>query len=98
MNKYYKRVWLNLEGEGNAFLLAQEGELKIGDCSRIINLELDLPEEHWPDSIDGRIAQIDNVEYKIDTLYEEIKNYRKYLKQEIRKARRHKFTEEKDNV
>lgn len=80
MDKYNSRTWLNIT-KGSAFIEATDDQLSIADCTRIVNLDF------YIESNSSKI-ELDNVEYKIDVLYEEIRAYRKYIKKEIRRERK----------
>ncbi len=80
-DKYYERVWLNAEGGGSAFLLVEEDEFIIGDCSRIVTLEFYFYNT-------SSVKDLDEIEYKLDTLYNSVKEYRKYKLKKIRKLRK----------
>ena len=86
-NKIKERIWLNNEEHGGtAFIQLDNGELKIADCNRIVSLEFYVEEY-------STLKDIDNVEEKIDILYEAVKKYRYFIKRRIKKQRKENGTD-----
>lgn len=83
----YRREFLNLEPDtirdeayGMAAILFDGDNLRISDCRRAITLEFWARDE-------ASLADLDNMDYKIDTLFDVIKEYRTYIKRRNNKLR-----------
>lgn len=88
-DKFYRREFLNREN-GVAFVEADRGNLKIGDCNRITTLDfyVDIDEDPYQSE-----QALSDVEYKIDLLHAVLSDYRRYVKNRIKKARKLKEQE-----
>lgn len=91
--RFYKREFLNNpDKHSGAFIIAKvvkgtgnwvEGSLKLSDCDRIVDLDFS----------GGNSSSRANVEYKVDLLYETVKDFRRNVKAELRRAEKEKSEE-----
>ena len=81
--KYSDRRWINKVPYATAFISfdASDGEMKIADCHKVTVLDFGLSEY-------SKSTAIDNIEYKIEQLYEVISSVRRGLKAQIRSLRK----------
>ncbi len=86
--EYYSREFLNKAGcrGGLGAIRCGEGSIRISDCGESVNLEFWIDDyTEWRD--------VDNIEHKIDVLYDSIKKFRSHIKRKIKK---HKKSKDKD--
>ena len=84
---YYRREWLNKERQGGsstgmAAIRAKEWELSISDCHRTVALDFYIDDDYI------NMPDVNNAEYKIDTLFEVIKQFRSRLKRKVKKIKK----------
>lgn len=86
MTSLYKRTFLNKDqfgsGGGMAAIRIKDSELSISDCNRTISLEFYIDPEYDTEK------DIENIEYKIDTIYDYVAELRKHVKRKIKKTKR----------
>lgn len=79
-----ERHWLNTDKDGGSgFIITKGSEIKIGDCNKMIALDFYIEDGKY---FDEKAA--DNVEYKIDLLFDVVKRYRQHTKKLLKKLRK----------